>query len=412
MLWVDSGGRPTADAHSAITMLMGARADGLNPDDYRAAALSQLAGELDSERTAADAATFEVDLSDAVLLYLQHLHYGRVVPTDAGVQLDARTKDLDIAAALRAAVQRHDVPSLTTELAPAVPFYRDLRQQLAHDRASGHDEGTLLQRTRQMELSLERLRWLPPLLGTRAIIVNVPTFELWAWSEVTQTATPDLSLAVIVGKPPSDATPVFTEEMREVVFRPYWNVPESITKGEILPALRKNPDYLTRNRMEIVDGQSDAASPVEPSDDSLARLERGELRVRQLPGPGNSLGLAKFLFPNHDNVYIHGTPSPALFKRARRDLSHGCVRVEDPVALARWVLADEVAWSDEQILEAMSGDAPKTVKVKDPVQVVLFYMTAVVKPGMTPGDGAVTFAPDVYQLDAALERALAKRAGG
>jgi murein L,D-transpeptidase YcbB/YkuD len=125
-------------------------------------------------------------------------------------------------------------------------------------------------------------------------------------------------------------------------------VPPSILRGEVLPAIAKDPAYLARNDMEIIAGPGDDARAVTASDESVALLRQGQLRVRQRPGPKNSLGLVKFVFPNDDNIYMHGTPAQQLFGRARRDFSHGCIRVENPVKLAEWVLRDQPDWTRER----------------------------------------------------------------
>jgi murein L,D-transpeptidase YcbB/YkuD len=154
--------------------------------------------------------------------------------------------------------------------------------------------------------------------------------------------------------------------------------------------------------MEIVSGPGDGAQPVALSVESLAALEHGILRVRQRPGPKNSLGLVKFVFPNDYNVYLHGTPAPQLFRQARRDFSHGCVRVADPVALAEWALKGQQRWTRDAILAAMNADRPSQVTLTRPIQVILFYVTAAVM----PEDGTIHFAEDIYGHDAKLDRAL------
>ena len=183
-------------------------------------------------------------------------------------------------------------------------------------------------RVRQIELALERLRWLPDLADRRLIAVNIPMFRLWGWTSIRPDGAPSFSTGVIVGRALNTRTPVFVDDVRYIVFRPYWNVPASITRAEILPALRRDPDYLRRQDMEIVSGHGDDARPVALSAWSLDELRKGGLRVRQRPGPKNALGLVKFVFPNDENVYLHDTPVQELFRRPRRDFSHGCVRVE------------------------------------------------------------------------------------
>ena len=261
-------------------------------------------------------------------------------------------------------------------------------------------------RVRQIELSLERLRWLPDLSDERVIALNIPMFHLWAFDAARPGGTPVFSTRAIVGRALRTQTPVFVEELREVIFRPYWNVPRSILLSEILPAVQKDPNYLVGQNMEIVSGRGDDARRVPVSDDTLMSLRRGTLRLRQRPGPRNALGLVKFVFPNNENVYLHSTPAQDLFSKARRDFSHGCVRVEDPVSLAEWVLNDQPDWTRDRISAAMSGVDSRRVTVERPIQVVLFYLTAAV----VPEDGTIHFADDIYRHDPVLDRALASRA--
>ena len=209
---------------------------------------------------------------------------------------------------------------------------------------------------------------------------------------------------MIVGRALNTQTPVFVEQLQEVVFRPYWNVPRSIARHEILPIIERDPDYLRRQDMEIVRGPGDDARAVAGTAENIALLRQGALRVRQRPGSRNALGLVKFVFPNNENVYMHGTPAPALFRRSRRDFSHGCVRVEDPAALAAWALADRPEWTRDRIDAAMTGSQSVRVKLVRPIQVILFYTTAAVM----PEDGTIRFTEDIYLHDARLGRALVR----
>lgn len=260
-------------------------------------------------------------------------------------------------------------------------------------------------RVRQIELALERLRWLPDLGDRRLIALNIPMFYLWMWDSHPSSGAPSGGMRAIVGRALSTETPVFAEEMLYLIFRPYWNVPASIARNEILPAIKRDPGYLRRQRMEIVQGPGDDARPVAATAENIALVARGSLRLRQRPGPRNALGLVKFVFPNDESVYLHGTPSQELFSRTRRDFSHGCVRVEDPVALAAWALGDQPEWTTDRILDAMSGDESRRVNLTRPVQVILFYVTSVVM----PEDGTIRFAEDIYRHDARLDRALARQ---
>jgi murein L,D-transpeptidase YcbB/YkuD len=259
-------------------------------------------------------------------------------------------------------------------------------------------------RLRQLELALERVRWFPRPTPERIVAINIPMFQLWAWRGGDAPGSA-FTTRVVVGRAATTKTPVLASSMTEVIFRPYWNIPRSILRGEILPVLRRDPAYLSREGMEIVRGETDDAPVVAATEENLQQLADGRLRLRQRPGPKNALGLVKFVFPNPHDVYVHGTPAQALFARARRDFSHGCVRVADPIGLAEWVLSSAPGWSRDGILRAMGGSRDNVhVPVTDGVRVVLFYTTAAVR----PDDGAVLFAEDIYGEDAALDRAVTR----
>jgi murein L,D-transpeptidase YcbB/YkuD len=254
------------------------------------------------------------------------------------------------------------------------------------------------QRVHQIELALERLRWVPSLEQGRVVFVNIPAFELWAFDDVT-TQNPSVAMRVVVGRAMRTQTPVFTGVMKTVVFAPYWNVPTSITRKEILPKLRKNPGYLAAQDMEIV---SDG-TPLPATPSNIAKLASGGAQLRQRPGPKNALGRVKFLFPNSNNVYLHDTPAQSVFDKTRRDFSHGCIRLSKPAALAEWVLRDQDGWNADRIAEEMARKTEKPVPLEKPVPVVIFYTTAIAR-----RDGTIWFFDDLYGHDQELERALAK----
>ncbi|HEX7071693.1 MAG TPA: L,D-transpeptidase family protein, partial [Rhodothermales bacterium] len=249
-------------------------------------------------------------------------------------------------------------------------------------------------RIHQIELNLERWRWIPANLGNRYIYVNIPAFELHAFDGGREA----LSMRVVVGKEYNDqATPVFADTMQYVVFNPYWNVPESIAAEELLPRARRDPGYLARNRYEVVRGW-DGGAIGSPGAGDLDRVESGDYRIRQLPGRGNALGQVKFMFPNQFNIYLHDTPEEHLFERADRAYSHGCIRVEEPTELAKYVFAGSM--SESEIREHMEGDTEETVSLSRPLPVYILYWTAFVD------EGAVHFRGDLYGQDAALDNAL------
>ncbi len=262
-------------------------------------------------------------------------------------------------------------------------------------------------RVRQIELALERSRWLPPRLDSPPIIVNIPQFKLFAFRTLEDRESDMLHMNVVVGKVfPRNKTPVFAADLRYVVIRPYWDVPRSILVDELLPSIRANPAWLSRNHFEIVQGDNDSSPVLAPSAESIDALAHGTARLRQKPGPDNSLGNYKFLFPNRYNVYLHDTPARGLFARAQRAASHGCVRVEDPRALAELLLTNEAGWQDaaergRRLDTALARSTPTRVTLAKPVRVFLLYATA-----LAIEDGRVLFFDDIYGHDASLARTL------
>jgi murein L,D-transpeptidase YcbB/YkuD len=257
----------------------------------------------------------------------------------------------------------------------------------------------LSRRIIQLQLTLERWRWLPPDLPRSLIAVNVPEFQLRAYDD----HHPSVTMRVVVGKAfPEHQTPVFKDEMEYLIFRPYWNVPISITRKELIPAIRKDPDYLEKHGFELINRKGQIMAADVKDSAVLASLRSGEFEIRQKPGPGNSLGMIKFVFPNNYDVYLHGTPERALFSRASRAFSHGCIRVEDPATLAAWVLKDDPSWTSERIRSAMNSNESLRVNLPKPIAVLVLYGTAIVEE-----NGDVHFLQDIYDQDAKLVRALA-----
>jgi murein L,D-transpeptidase YcbB/YkuD len=260
----------------------------------------------------------------------------------------------------------------------------------------------LPRRVRQIELTLERWRWLPG-FGTPPIIVNIPQFRLFALRTSSDTESEMLQMEVIVGQTfRRMRTPIFAADMKYVVFRPYWDVPFSIMSREILPHLHTQPGYLVSRHLEIVRGAGDDALVLLPTPENIAALASGSLRLRQRPGADNALGLVKFMLPNRYNVYLHSTPSPDLFNEPRRAFSHGCIRVSDPVALAAYVLRNARRdWTAAKIAAAMKGPTTSRVNLPSPIPVMILYGTAVASEA-----GNILFFEDLYGHDAHLEKLL------
>jgi len=258
----------------------------------------------------------------------------------------------------------------------------------------------LRRRVQQMQWTLERWRWLPDSYQKAPIVANIPEFRLRAYDKDFNIG---VTMKVVVGKSYGHNTPVFGETMKYVVFRPYWEVPPSIIRAELIPHIQKDPEYLAKKGFEIVDARQQPVGSGAVSSEMLQQLRAGKLYVRQLPGPKNSLGLVKFLFPNSYNVYMHDTPATEFFAQSRRDFSHGCIRLEKPADLAAWVLRNNPGWTAERIHAAMNGSAPQQVNLTQPIPVLIVYATVIVL-----SDGVVRFYDDIYGHDASLEKVLAK----
>ena len=402
------------------------------------------------------AGTIDLRLTDAFLRYASDVGQGRLDPAAVNPYWAQRARPVDVFALLRDAVEARDLEQTLRGLLPRNPQYAALREALSRYRAiaekggwpavaapqrpwrpgqrapevaalrarlavegdlhaSAHgakalvfdvavaaavkrfqlrhglepsgtvDRHTLAalnvpapDRVRQIELNLERWRWLSPALEDRFVLVNIAGFELHAFDGGRDT----LRMRVVTGNAARTPTPVFGRPMTHVVFRPYWNVPTSIAEDEILPAVYRDRGYLRRHNMVLV-------------------KDEGGTQLRQRPGPGNALGLVKFLLPNPFGVYLHDTPEDALFARARRDKSHGCVRVERPFELARFALGGAPEWTPARIKAAMARGGEQHVALPAPLPVFVTYLTAWADEG-----GVTRFFPDVYEHDAAQEKLL------
>jgi murein L,D-transpeptidase YcbB/YkuD len=472
-LWFQQGA-PKPAALQALALLAAAPEDGLDPQDYDAAALTEA---LTHAALPESAAGIDARLTAAMQRYLGDLHGGRIDPRKVHAEFDlAPPSPFDPAAYLQAALAGQRLPQAAHEAAPALGLYTGLRRALASYRAleksvvwqlplaplprkkllPGEDwagtpallqrlvalgdlapdtplplnfEGALVEalksfqarhgleadgvigmdtwqqlavtpaaRVRQIELTLERLRWTPLMAGSRMIVVNVPEFILRAYEIKDGRVEVRLESRIIVGTALKTGTPLFDERMRFIEFSPYWNVPPSIARKELVPRLRRQPGYFQHEGFEFVG--HDGRVLTELSAAHLDAVLGGQLRLRQRPGVKNALGAIKFVFPNNDNIYLHDTSAPQLFNRVRRDFSHGCIRVEEPVALAKFVLQDDPEWSEQRIRDAITKGQSATVRLKETLPVVVAYSTVIVK-----GD-KVHFLRDFYGHDRLLDQAL------
>jgi L,D-transpeptidase YcbB len=305
------------------------------------------------------------------------------MPAAASVEPDSQAYRGDIVEAVKRFQRRHGLAS-EGKLGPQT--IEELNRPMSF-------------RVRQLQLTLERWRWLPDNFDAPPIVVNIPEFVLRAYDNQ---GNPALSMPVVVGRAMRTQTPVLEEDMKYVVFWPYWNVPSSILRGELVPKIEKDSAYLQKNNYEVATYSGQVVTDGAVNAEVLAQLSVGRLMVRQKPGPKNALGLIKFIFPNSNNVYLHSTPSVGLFAESRRDFSHGCIRVENPPALAKWVLRNNPGWTSERIDAAFKAGKELQVNLTHTIPVLIVYGTAV-----APENGAAEFFPDIYGFDTKLEKLIA-----
>ncbi|MCH7414228.1 L,D-transpeptidase family protein [Belliella sp. R4-6] len=248
-------------------------------------------------------------------------------------------------------------------------------------------------------INMERLRWMPKIeWDQEMVLVNIANYQL----DYLKKSDTVFTAKVIVGKEYNES-PTFTAPMTYIVFSPYWNIPESITKEEIIPSIKKNKSYLTEKKMEIIAGSGEVVKM--NTINWNAEIEEFPYRIRQKPGGDNSLGLVKFMFPNEYNIYIHDTPARNLFSLESRALSHGCIRIQNPEQFAK-ILLKEKSWDDEKIKEAMNLKEEMVVDLDRKIPVVLIYMTF-----WADENGKANFRSDVYDRDSALLSALRNTTG-
>ncbi len=226
-------------------------------------------------------------------------------------------------------------------------------------------------RIEQVLINMERMRWMPKERDVNYIVANIPEFKL----HVFDSGKMVFDMNIVVGKT-GTSTVVFSDELKYIVFSPYWNIPTSIVRGEIQPAMERNPNYLASKNME------------------QTGISNGLPVIRQKPGGSNSLGRVKFIFPNNYNIYFHDTPAKSLFAREKRAFSHGCIRLAEPKKMTQYLLRHQPEWTTEKISEAMLTDKEKWVTLKDPVPVFISYFTAWVD-----NEGLLNFREDIYGHD-------------
>lgn len=255
-------------------------------------------------------------------------------------------------------------------------------------------------RIRQMMINMERLRWAPVELENDYLLVNIPEFRL----HVFENKKLAWDMNVVVGKEASK-TSIFRGDLSMVVLNPYWNIPTSIIRNEIMPKLQNGTSYLTRNNMEVLSGNK----VIDPSSVNWKKYANSipPYNFRQKPGDKNSLGKMKFLFPNSYSIYLHDTPSKGLFNESNRAFSHGCIRLSEPRKLALYLLRNNANWNSEKVDEVLETDKENIIKVKPTLPVYIVYFTTWVS-----SSGQLNFRKDIYELDAKLSKEIFGQSGG
>jgi len=260
------------------------------------------------------------------------------------------------------------------------------------------------QRIRQVEINLERWRWLPHQLEERYVMVNMANFTLGA-VDADQTV---LTMRVVVGRP-ARRSPVFSSKISYLVVNPYWTVPTTIAVEDILPLVQKDADYLTERGIRVYSTWRADATEMDPTtiDWQVYHKDRFPFTLRQDPGPHNALGRVKFMFANAHAVYLHGTPDHTIFNQIQRDISSGCIRLEDPLALAYFLIEGDPRWTAHELTKQVESGQPLKIQLGHPVPVHLLYMTAWADP-----QGILQFRGDIYDRDPLLDKALGQRFSG
>jgi len=386
LTWSDDAGKPLPRAATAIEVLKRAGEHGLDAEDYETPRLESLRSQLGSgrldEAAANRLADFDVLLTAAVLRYASDVATGRVHPDEVQEGWHSEPPEIDFVAELRRAADADDVAAWLERLPPPHPQYARLREALKTLRDASDP------RVPEIELNLERWRWLPRALGDPHVLVNIPGFDL----QLVRGTAVAQRMRIVVGTA-FNPTPVFSDRIVSIVANPPWNVPESIVVKEYLPELRKNRNALARHGLRLFEGEGEEGREIDPRTVDWSAVDEGKFpyHLRQDPGPANALGRLKFDLTNKFHIYLHDTPAGHLFGRAERDLSHGCIRVERPLDLAAELMPGEAG---ERLREALAQPEERHLPVQPPVPVHIVYLTAWVEE-----DGSLQTAPDVYVLD-------------
>ncbi|MEJ2165451.1 MAG: L,D-transpeptidase family protein [Desulfobacterales bacterium] len=464
--WISAQG-PLDIAAQQVKMIREVDREGLRPEDYHLRKLETILAQIRAEKekqmppNPQRLADLDLLLTDSFLILASHLFSGRIDPKTVEPDWHVNPRTGDPSLVLEQALSSGQIGAALQSLIPNHPGYRRLRKEMARYReiaaeggwpvilqgpnlqkgdssptvsrlkrrlaAEGYLENytpafqlqnglevdgilgphtlealnvTVDDRIRQIIANMERWRWLTHDMGSRYILVNIAGFHL----VVIDNGRLQMAMKVVVGKP-YRRTPVFTATMTYLVFHPFWHVPARIAREDLLPKIKRDAAYLSREKIRVFEGWGAEAREIDPAEIDWQRIAAAGLkfRFRQDPGPQNALGRVKFMLPNPFDVYLHDTPARELFDKTRRDFSHGCIRIEKPLELAEYLLRNHPDWPPEKIRSTLTGSvtSEQTVKLPEPLDVHVLYWTA-----WLGDDDQVYFSADIYGRDKILEAAL------
>lgn len=390
LAWLTSDGQPLPQASQLVESIRTAWKDGLSPASFH---LEKLETSVDSDSLIARDAIF----SDAFLTLGESLYSGMLDPARLDIDWKVPRNRINMASELVAALNDGEISAHLTKLAPQAARYRELRAALIayHSVGAPSEQARVL---RQIRANLERLRWLPRRLGDRYLFVDIADFKLEGFLNGRR----NFSSRIIVGDE-YRRTPLLSSRITSLVVNPYWYIPRSILAAEILPAVRKDPRYLTVNGIRVSEESHGARREIDPLsvDWRQVKVDGSPYLFQMGAGSKNPLGRLKFVFPNTHAVYLHGTRDSRLFSESRRALSHGCIRVEDATGLAAYLLAEDSRSEREKVERAIEGRLETPIALSSPVPIYVWYRTA-----RSDRRGKLELLNDVYGWDEIVANAL------
>ena len=399
-VWIGRTGiSPLCD--SLIGVIKQSYFEGLNPDDYHLNLIEGLynairvknAGQISLNTFL----SLELLLTDAFITYTSDLYAGHIHTGNENVEWKEHIMEISPIDSLNKVLINNSLKSVINNFCCAQEGYIELRkllQKIMYLNQQGGSDTSIISAKAYLNtivLNMERWRWLPHRMSEPYIMVNIADFTM----RLVDSNKTVMDMKIIVGKTYT-RTPLFNAKMLYLVLNPWWEIPPSIAKKEILPAIKKNKEYLVKNNINVYENWSPGAREICADSINWDSITPYNLtyRFRQQPGPDNALGRIKFMFPNKFNVYLHDTPEPELFLRSKRTFSHGCIRIEKPMELAAYLLKNDSSWTKETLAETLDTAINKTVLLPMPVNVYICYWTAWID-----AKGEPCFRPDIYEYD-------------